>query len=259
MSTTLQGQPCWFDLYTSDTEEARRFYASVFGWVGAEASEAFGGYFMFFLDEAQTVPVAGCMPNDDAEGGACWQTYLNVDNIDAVVTRSLAAGAVLEVPITQVADLGFMAGVIDPTGAFIGLWQPVAFAGQTAYGPDASPGMTCYSELHTRDFAAALRFYRDAIGWDPEERKEMPDLEYATLGGGNAPAGIMGAEAFLAEGETPSWLMYFATADADETADRVRAAGGSVISPPQDTPFGRIARIADPSGAKFQVMGPNRG
>lgn len=259
MNAVMQGQPCWFDLFTPDTEGARRFYSEVFGWVGAEASEAFGGYFMFFLDEAQTVPVAGCMPNNEPGQDGSWQTYLAVDSIDATVTRAVDAGATLEVPITQVADLGFMAGVIDPTGAFVGLWKAVAFAGQTAYGPDASPGMVCYTELHTRDFPAALAFYRDAIGWDAEVRTEMPDLEYATLGGGWAPAGIMGAESFLAERETPRWLLYFASEDTDATADRVEASGGRVLSPPQDTPFGRIARIADPSGAEFQVMGPNRG
>ncbi len=52
------GAPCWIDLWTSDVEAARRFYAELFGWVAEEANPDFGGYFMF---TQQGHPVAGAM------------------------------------------------------------------------------------------------------------------------------------------------------------------------------------------------------
>jgi uncharacterized protein len=34
----------------------------------------------------------------------------------------------------------------------------------------------------------------------------------------------------------------------------VNKLGGSVILEPQDTPYGRIAEVADPSGARFKLQ-----
>lgn len=42
-------------------------------------------------------------------------------------------------------------------------------------------------------------------------------------------------------------------ADADETAAKVRAAGGSVVMEPDDAEAGRMAVFADPSGVVFRV------
>ena len=49
------GAPCWTDLWTSDVEASRHFYAALFGWEAQEPSAEFGGYFMFTRDG---VPVA---------------------------------------------------------------------------------------------------------------------------------------------------------------------------------------------------------
>ena len=53
------GAPCWADLWTSDIEGTRSFYADLFGWEAQEQNPEFGGYFMFTRDG---VPVAGGMP-----------------------------------------------------------------------------------------------------------------------------------------------------------------------------------------------------
>ena len=52
------GAPCWVDLWTSDVEGSRAFYAQLFGWEAMEPSEEFGGYFMFHRDG---LPIAGGM------------------------------------------------------------------------------------------------------------------------------------------------------------------------------------------------------
>ena len=64
-ATAPAGAPCWTDLWTSDVEGSRRFYADVFGWQAEEPSEEFGGYFMFTRDGA---PVASA-PVMTAESG----------------------------------------------------------------------------------------------------------------------------------------------------------------------------------------------
>jgi predicted enzyme related to lactoylglutathione lyase len=50
------------------------------------------------------------------------------------------------------------------------------------------------------------------------------------------------------------WNSYFAVSDADAAAARAQAAGGMVLQPPFDSPFGRIAVLADPQGAGFSIV-----
>lgn len=51
------------------------------------------------------------------------------------------------------------------------------------------------------------------------------------------------------------WVTYFAVANADETAAAVNKLGGKVMGV-DDSPFGRIAALADPQGATFKVIQP---
>ncbi len=61
------------DLWTSDIEGSRRFYAGLFGWQAGDPSADHGGYFMF---TRAGVPVAGAMGDmgearaSGQEGGA---------------------------------------------------------------------------------------------------------------------------------------------------------------------------------------------
>ena len=47
--------------------------------------------------------------------------------------------------------------------------------------------------------------------------------------------------------------------DTDATVKQVGELGGSVVEDPQDTPYGRLAVVADATGASFRLMGPNLG
>ena len=46
--------------------------------------------------------------------------------------------------------------------------------------------------------------------------------------------------------------------DADAAAQRVLDAGGQVLHPPFDSPYGRIAGCADPHGATFDIIDMSR-
>jgi uncharacterized protein len=55
------------------------------------------------------------------------------------------------------------------------------------------------------------------------------------------------------------WNTYVWVADADASAEKVRAAGGTVLSEPFDVfEAGRMAVCRDPEGATFSVWQPNR-
>ena len=61
----------------------------------------------------------------------------------------------------------------------------------------------------------------------------------------------------MQEGQPTAWATYISVADADETAAKVKAAGGTVVVEPMDvTDIGRMALFADPTGAVFGVWQP---
>jgi hypothetical protein len=67
-------------------------------------------------------------------------------------------------------------------------------------------------------------------------------------------AGIFDASNVLPDGASPHWTVYFGVDDVDKALARVNEFGGSVISAPEDTPYGRMATVADPTGAQFRLM-----
>jgi predicted enzyme related to lactoylglutathione lyase len=50
------------------------------------------------------------------------------------------------------------------------------------------------------------------------------------------------------------WHVYFAVADADATAAKIKQLGGSVLVEPFDTPIGKMAVVTDPQGATFSLF-----
>lgn len=251
--TAPNGAPCWVDLMTSDVDRARSFYGQLLGWTANEPSEEFGGYFMFSKDG---IPVAGGMAAmPDAGPPNIWSVYLSTDDATKATEVATAHGAQVIAPPMEVADLGTMVVLIDPTGALIGAWQPNTFHG---LGVLAEPGTPGWFELLTRDHAGAVEFYRTVFGWDTSTLHDTDEFRYTTANDGdNQLCGVMDASSFLPEGIPAHWSVYFAVADTDAAIVQLTALGGSVEQPAEDTPYGRIAVVADPMGARFKLLGPN--
>jgi predicted enzyme related to lactoylglutathione lyase len=87
---------------------------------------------------------------------------------------------------------------------------------------------------------------------------DTDELRYTTLNGSEGPlAGIMDASGFLPERVPSHWSVYFGVDDADAAVAKTVALGGSIVQPAQDTPYGRLARATDVTGAHFNLMAPN--
>jgi uncharacterized protein len=248
------GAPSWVDLMTSDPASSSAFYSALFGWTANEPSEEFGGYFTYSLDGVQ---VAGCMTQQPgSETPDVWTVHLASDDVAKVLeTASASGGHALFEPMT-VGDLGTMAAVSDPAGAVVGVWQPDTFQGFHVFGESNTPS---WFELHTRDYDAAVAFYRDVFRWDTHAVSDSPEFRYTVLRDGDAwLAGIMDAVAAGIPADVPShWRVYFGVDDADAALAKAFELGGSVLEPAEDTPYGRIATAADPTGAVFKLVAPN--
>jgi len=246
------GAPCWIDLSTTDVEAARSFYSALFGWTAEEPSAEFGGYFMFTRDGVPVGGGMGVMPDQPVPRE--WNVYLATDDVEKTVSAAAEAGAQVVVSPMPVADLGVMAVLVDPMGAATGLWQPQSFPGLSVLGEPGTPG---WFELLTRDYDRAVAFYRDVLGWDMHVMSDTPEFRYSTHGKDEAAlAGIMDAATFLEGDEAPHWNTYFMVADTDVSLAKATELGGRVLRPAEDTPYGRLGVLADPTGTRFQVMGP---
>ena len=249
------GSPCWADLWTSDVDGSRKFYAELFGWVAEEPSPEFGGYFMWTRNG---IPVAGGMGDMSEEMRAddAWKIYLSTDDIDNTAAEAAAAGAQVQSPAMAVADLGSQIVLTDPTGATLGAWQPGTFPGFTVLN---EPGAPSWFELHTRDHAAAVAFYGSVFHCEAESVADTDEFRYTMLRGpsGEQLAGIIDASNFLPEGAPPCWTIYWQVEDVNAAVAAVQALGGSVVMAAEDTPYGRLATVADPAGAQFRLPTPN--
>lgn len=64
----------------------------------------------------------------------------------------------------------------------------------------------------------------------------------------------MDASAYL-PGVVPSyWQVYFNVEDTDASIGKAIALGATVLGGPEDSPFGRLATLADPTGAPFKII-----
>ena len=243
------GAPCWVDLSTSDADASRAFYGELFGWESEDAGPDYGGYINFSKDGAK---VAGAMAKQSPEQPETWGVYLAVDDADATVAAAEAHGGQVLAPVRDVMDLGRMAFLTDAGGAVVGLWQPKEHRG---FGLLAEAGAPSWFELHTRDYAPTVAFYEQVFGWDTAVVSDSDEFRYTTLGEGeNGLAGVMDASASLPEGMPAHWSVYFGVPDTDAALDRATGLGATVINGPADTPYGRLAALADPNGAMFKIV-----
>ena len=247
--TLVTGAPCWIDLYSSDTGKAIAFYRDVFGWSAEAPQEEFGGYFTFTKDGRH---VAGCMLNDGEQGFPDgWGVHLMTDDVQAVAEAVPEHGGSVEFGPMVVGENGRSAMVRDPGGASVGAWQPNTVKGFEVTGEIGTPA---WFELHTRAYEPTVAFYRDVFGWDTHVVSDTDDFRYTTLGEGEGQlAGIMDDSPYPGD-EPAHWAVYFAVADADVALERIAELGGAILRPAEDTPYGRLATAADPTGARFRLI-----
>src|SRR3954452_7369251 len=109
-------------------------------------------------------------------------------------------------------------------------------------------GVPCWVDTSQPDPEAAADFYAGLFGWELEQvmPPEAPGKYFmARLRGGD-----VAAISSQSEPAPPSWNTYVWVDSADDTAARVREAGGTVLTEPFDVmDSGRMAVFADPEGA----------
>ncbi|PSM39728.1 hydroxylase [Streptomyces dioscori] len=250
----VTGAPNWIDLGTPDIDGATSFYRGVFGWDFQSAGPESGGY-GFFRTAGKTA--AGGMQTTPEQGPPSWTVYFRSPDADATAKAVEQAGGGVLVPPDDIMDKGRMAILADRAGVPFGIWQPAALRGLDVAG---EPGSLCWVELYTPDIAAAAAFYHSVLGMETSAMP-FPGGVYTCINpaeGGED--GMFGGVVPLADDPTEQeagayWLPYFEVTDADDVVAKARQLGGTVRMPATSVEgVGRIAKLADPYGARFAVI-----
>lgn len=248
--TYAPGTPLWVDLGSPDLEGSKSFYGGLFGWE-AETSpipEA-GGYTLF---RSNGKLVAGAGPLQDPNQPPAWSTYVATDDADATAQRVREAGGQVVMEPMTVMDQGRMAIFMDPTGAFISIWQPGAHRGAELVN---QPNSLAWNELATRDLPRAKEFYKKVFGWESETSSMENGSSYTEWKlNGRSIGGAIEMNGGFPPDVPPHWLTYFSVSSVDAAVKKAEELGGRVVVPPTDIgSAGRFAVLTDPQGAVFAV------
>ena len=253
--TTVEGNPrlpgkfIWADLVTDDVAKARNFYAQVFGW------QFWGmGNYMIAMNDGQ--PLAGMFqkprPANDPKAKPRWFGYISVSSVGKAEKAVTKAGGRVLMPAKNFPKRGEQAVFTDREGAIFGVMK------STSGDPEdvlAEPGDWIWIQLLSRDPRNAADFYRTVGGYDVSENTSAHRLnDYVLVSKGFARATVRTMVTTNAEVK-PTWLPYVRVQSVSATVTKAKNAGGSVLIDPKPEVFeGKIAVIADPTGAAVGVM-----
>jgi hypothetical protein len=108
----------WFELMTTDTDSAKKFYSNLFGWDTEEMPMADMNYTMVKVGEEGLGGIMSTPPQ--AEGSPPnWGVYVTVDDVDATARKAEELGGKILVPPTDIPNVGRFSVLQDPQGAVI--------------------------------------------------------------------------------------------------------------------------------------------
>jgi predicted enzyme related to lactoylglutathione lyase len=254
----MHGNFFWYDLMTTDTAAAKSFYGGVLGWGAQDSGTPGMNYTLFTVAGAGLL---GLMPEPkemrDAGVPPSWLGYVQVDDVDAAVSRiEKLGGKKMRDPVT-VPDVIRFCPVADPQGAGFLVATPMP-RGPLPQLPPNHPGTVGWRELYAADAASVFGFYAEAFGWTKGDAVDMGPMGtyqlFKTPGDAEAVGGMMTRPPGV---PAPHWGYYFNVDAIDAGAARVKAHGGKVLNGPMPVPGGGwIAQCMDPQGALFSLTGP---
>jgi hypothetical protein len=248
--TIPTGRFVWFEYVSTDAKKAQGFFGELFGWSTKEVPMPDGAYTMIAAPDGTTIGGYFAAP-EGMPPKAGWLPYLQVQSAAAIADKLKALGGAIMKPPFKVGDFATMAVVADPLGAGFALWQP----NKVEEAPKPSAGHFVWNELTSKDPDASVKFYSQ-IGGFTSSKMDMGGMgTYHLLeSDGQSRAGIMGQPM----PEAPhAWTPYVQVANADQSVDKAKRLGATIVVPPTQIPnVGRFAILVDTQGAATGILQP---
>lgn len=241
------GSVVWFELLTEDAEAARTFYGELLGW---QAEPARARAVVLRDDGRRIGGIAEITDQMPEVTESVWLVGIEMPRLERALEAAVEAGGTVLREITEVPGQGRWAVIRDPQGAEVVLVDPVVELG----GGTPDHGSFVWAELWTDDVDAASAFYATVLGYDSAATDRGSRPYTVMSAGGEARAGVVR----LPEGDLePAWAAYVRVDDLAAALVRVESLGGRVaLAPREDFGDGRIALIADPTGAVLFLVEP---
>jgi len=244
----------WYDVMTTDTVEAKKFYADVVGWSPQDSGTQ--GYIALTVDGVGT---AGLMaiPEDAAKMGVppCWMGYILVDDVAAKCDAIKAAGGRVEKgPITIDGVITF-AVISDPQGGGFMIAKPIPNS-KVNWPAAGTTGTVGWHELMAGDWEKVWPFYEGLFGWKKSTPMDMGPMGiYQIFSQNGADFGAMMTKPKENPAPRPYWNYYIYVPSVTAAVDRITSGGGKVLMGPMEVPGGQwIVQAQDPQGALFCLL-----
>ncbi len=118
-----------------------------------------------------------------------------------------------------------------------------------------APGTPSWVDLGSPDTAASAAFYGEMFGWDAAMDPRPEAGGYGMFMIGDKTVAGLGPQ--MNPDMPPFWAVYITVANADETAAKVTANGGTVVVPPMDVfDAGRMGVAQDSVGSFISFWEP---
>jgi len=230
---------------SSDPKQAQGFYTELFGW-GTEVFKP--GEIDYTMISTGGQSHGGFSKAMEGAPPPHWIGHVRVENVDETIEKAKSAGGKLAAGPFEMSEVGRIAIITDPQGAFISAYQP------ESDGP-GSEGVFVWDELGTTDVDGAQRFYGEVFGWSTTDMGSEYGGYRIFQRGETRVGGLMA----LPDASMPAgWQPYVAVDDPDGTTAKANELGGSTLMEPMDVPnVGRIAVLRDPQGAVFGIIKPD--
>ena len=254
----MQGQFFWYDVMTTDTKAAAKFYANVVGW-GVQNADTGSKEYTVFTANGQGVAGLMPIPDDAAKQGARpgWMGYIAVDDVDGAAAKLKREGGTLHREPETIPGIIRFAVVSDPQGAGLYIARGLSMDVPPPL-PLGTAGTIGWRELFANDSQAAFAFYQKMFGWTKADSFDMGEMgTYQLFATGAEPVGGMMTKPPAIP--RSFWGYYFNVPALDAAVERVKAAGGVIMMGPAAVPGGQwIVQCTDPQGAYFALVSVKR-
>lgn len=245
----LPGKFIWADLATDDAATARTFYSRLFGWKFRD----FGGYSVAHNDER---PLCGIFqqprPKDRPDAKPRWIGFISVTHIQRAQDAATKAGGRVVVAPGKFPKRGEQAVLADPEGVLFGILRSSA-GDPEDFLPE--PGDWIWAQLLSRNAPKAASFYKAVAGYDIVENtntNRISDLVLTSRGYARATVRTIPAKLDRIK---PHWLPFVRVKSVAESVASAKQLGGKILIEPQPELLqGRVAVVADPTGAAIGLL-----
>lgn len=210
-----------------DAARAVAFYARVLGWAYDPGAEMV----------TNTIEPLSVSNSERSTLVCCYA----VDDLAAARSAIAAEGG----QVGQSRDVGFgtVLAATDPSGTSFAVFEPAPGRRRPRLN-GAGPGELSYVTYQVPDSVAFREFYGRLLGWTFEAGRIQDGWE---VQGTQPMAGVAGGSA------VPVVVPMWTVSDIDVAVERVREAGGTVLSEPVRQHYGLMAECADDQGGRFYL------